>query len=70
MGIGQKITQAQIMAIDQVYDLLTRTFGMTGLEAYAYAAARLELRFGGPASPIALAVIEDPPLPARMENNS
>ncbi|HMZ81651.1 MAG TPA: acetamidase/formamidase family protein [Acidobacteriota bacterium] len=60
VGIGQSIEQAQLSAIDQAYQILTEKFGLSDFEAYAYASAKLELRFGGPASPIALAVIPDP----------
>lgn len=60
IGIGQSIEQAQLSAIDQAYQVLTEKFGLSDFEAYAYASAQLELRFGGPASPIVLAVIPDP----------
>ena len=34
--------------------------GLDAFDAYAFASARLEMRFGGPASPIVLAVVPDP----------
>lgn len=60
IGMGNKMEQAQINAIDQAYNLLITEFGLEPFEAYAYASGHLQLRFGGPASPIALAVFDHP----------
>lgn len=45
--------------MDQAYDFLAEEVGLAPFDAYAYASARVSLRFGGPASPIVLVVIPD-----------
>jgi amidase len=60
IGLGNKIEQAELKAIDQAYEVLTEDLGMQPSEAFAYASSSLELRLGGPASPIALAYIPHP----------
>jgi amidase len=70
VGIGQCHDHALASAVDQAYDVLIEEFGLEPAEAFAYAAATMELRLGGPASPIALAVVRrcalDRAHPARM----
>lgn len=46
-------------AAQQAFEYLTTVRGFTPFEAYLYTCARVSLRFGGPASPIVLAVIPD-----------
>lgn len=60
IGLGNKIEQAELKAIDQAYEVLTEELGLQPFEAFAYASSSLELRLGGPASPIALAYIPHP----------
>jgi amidase len=60
IGLGNKLEQAELKAIDQAYEVLTEELGLQPLEAFAYASSSLELRLGGPASPIALAYIPHP----------
>jgi len=59
IGIDDSMDRAVQSAFDQAYDLLMNDFGLAPFDAYAYACARIDLRFGGPASSIALAVIPD-----------
>jgi amidase len=54
------IEQAAEMATRQAFQLLTDEFALTPFEAYAYLSACVELRFGGPASPIVIAVVPHP----------
>jgi amidase len=51
---------AQEHAMLQAFEFLQASFGLDSFEAYAYCCARVSLRFGGPASPIVLAVVPDP----------
>jgi amidase len=60
IGLGNKIEQAELKAIDQAYEVLITEFGLEPFEAFSYASSSMELRFGGPASPIALAYIRHP----------
>ena len=59
IGISDTMDDAVQIAFDQVYDVLVGQFGLEPFDAYAYACARVDLRFGGPASAIALALIPD-----------
>lgn len=59
MGMGDTLEQAHQSALDQAYALLVETFGLDPFVAYAYASARVSMRFGGPACPIVLAVVPD-----------
>jgi amidase len=60
VGMGETLEAAHQSALDQAYELLRSTHGLNELEAYAYASARVAMRFGGPASPIVLAAFPDP----------
>jgi amidase len=51
---------ARKRATRRAYRLLTREWELDAFEAYAYCCARVDVRFGGPASPIVLAVVPDP----------
>jgi amidase len=54
------IAAATTSAMEQAYELLTTHHGLSPMEAYAYASARVGLRFGGPAGSLVLAVVPDP----------
>ena len=54
------IEQATQLATRQAYDLLVKEFLLTPFEAYAYVSANVELRLGGPASAIVIAVVPHP----------
>ena len=60
VGMGETLEEAHQKALDQAFDLLTGKHGLTPFEAYAYASARVGMRLGGPACPIALAEVPDP----------
>lgn len=60
MGMGETLNDAHQVALDQAYDLLVNDFQLEPFVAYAYASARVAMRFGGPACPIVLAVVPDP----------
>ena len=59
MGMGETLEAAHQVALDQAYDLLVNEYGLEPFVAYAYASARVAMRFGGPACPIVLAVVPD-----------
>jgi amidase len=54
------IEQAAQLATRQAFDLLVNEFLLTPFEAYAYVSANVELRLGGPASAIVIAVVPHP----------
>lgn len=60
LGMGDTLDQAHQAALDLAYDYLIKDLGMAPFVAYAYASARVEMRLGGPASPIVLAIVPDP----------
>lgn len=57
--VADSFPDARQVAMDQAYDFLTEKIGLSPFDAYAYASARVSLRFGGPASAIVLAVVPD-----------
>jgi len=59
VAVADSFADARQLAMDQAYDYLTEEIGLTPFDAYAYASARVSLRFGGPASAIVLAIIPD-----------
>jgi amidase len=60
VGMGVSVKEASAVALDQAHEVLVGEFDMEPFDAYAYASARVGLRFGGPASPTILAVVPDP----------
>ena len=62
LGLGETHAAAQRSALEQAYACLVGEWGLDTAEAYAYICARVELRPGGPASPLVLAVVPDPSL--------
>lgn len=59
VGVADSFDKARQLAMDQAYDFLTEEVGLFPFDAYAYASARVSLRFGGPACLIVLAVVPD-----------
>ena len=59
VGMGESLESAHQAALDQAYELLTGELGLEPFDAYAYASARVGMRFGGPVSPMVLAVVPD-----------
>ncbi|MHC4779357.1 MAG: acetamidase/formamidase family protein [Planctomycetota bacterium] len=60
VGLGKTRAEATQTALDQAFLWLRERHGLETFDAYAYAAARVSLRFGGPACPMTLAVVPDP----------
>jgi amidase len=58
LGLGATLEEAHQAALDHAFDLLLAG-GLDAFDAYAFASARVAMRFGGPASPIVLAVVPD-----------
>jgi len=54
-GMGEDLAAAHQHAVDRAWAYLVGERGLEPFEAYAYASAKLEMRLGGPASPIVLA---------------
>ena len=59
IGMADTLEAAHQVALNQAYDLLTKELGLDSFVAYAYASARVEMRLGGPACPMVLAVVPD-----------
>jgi amidase len=55
LGMGADLAAAHQHAVDRAWAYLVGERGLEPFEAYAYASARLEMRFGGPASSMVLA---------------
>jgi amidase len=60
IGTGETLQAARQAALDTAYDLLITKYGLQPFEADTYTSACVGMRFGGPASPIVLAVVPDP----------
>jgi hypothetical protein len=58
-GMGADLAAAHQPAADRVRAYLVGERGLEPFEACAYASARLEMRLGGPASPIVLASLPE-----------
>lgn len=59
LGIADSFDDAHALALDQAYDHLVDERGIDPFEAYALISARCEMRLGGPASAIVMAVLPD-----------
>jgi amidase len=59
LGMGADLAAAHQHAVDRAWTWLMDDRGLEPFEAYAYASARLEMRFGGPASGMVLAVLPE-----------
>ena len=59
LGMGDDLAAAHQHAVDRAWAWLIDDRGLEPFEAYAYASARLEMRFGGPASAMVLAVLPE-----------
>ena len=60
LGMGKTFEEAIQAACDHAYQLLVDEWGLSPSDAYVYASARLDIRFGGPAGANVLAVVPDP----------
>ena len=59
LGIAESFDAAHALALDQAYDHLVDEQGIDPFEAYALISARCDMRLGGPASAIVMAVLPD-----------
>ncbi len=59
LGMGETLAQAHQIALDEAYKLLTTEWGMDSFDAYAYASAAVDMRLGGPATALVMAVVPD-----------
>lgn len=59
LGMGETLEKAHAVALEEAYNYLIGDRGMEPFEAYAYASARIDMRLGGPAVPIMMAVVPD-----------
>jgi amidase len=59
VGMGETLEKAHQVALDQAFDLLVHDKGLDPFDAYAYASACVDMRLGGPATGIVLAVVPD-----------
>lgn len=68
VGMGPSFPDARASAVQQAFDLLLRTHGMSARDAYAYVCACVELKAAGPSGSMVdgleavLAVVPDPPV--------
>jgi amidase len=59
LGIAETLEKAHQVALDEAYDLLVNEYKLSPFDAYAYASARVDMRLGGPATAIVIAVVPE-----------
>ncbi len=59
IGMAEQYEDAHKLALDQAYEHLVNVRGMEPFEAYAYISATCDMRLGGPATTIVMAVLPD-----------
>ncbi len=59
LGMGDTLAAAHQVALDEAYKLLTAEWGLEAFDAYAYASAAVDMRLGGPATALVMAVVPD-----------
>jgi amidase len=59
LGMGDTLEKAHQIALDEAFALLVDGQKLDPFEAYAYASARVDMRLGGPATSIVIAVVPD-----------
>ena len=59
VGMGDTLEKAHQIALDEAYNLLINERGLEPFDAYAFASAVVEMRLGGPATAIVMAVVPD-----------
>jgi amidase len=59
LGMGETYEKAHAAALNEAFDYLVHVRGMEPFEAYAYTSARVDMRLGGPAITIVMAVVPD-----------
>lgn len=59
LGMGDTLEKAHQAALDEAYNLLINERGLEPFDAYAFASAVVDMRLGGPATAIVMAVVPD-----------
>jgi amidase len=59
LGMADTYEEAHHLALDQAYDYLVDDRGLEPFEAYAYVSAVVDMRLGGPATTIVMAVVPE-----------
>ncbi len=59
VGMGDTLEKAHQAALDEAYSLLINERGLDPFDAYAFASAVVDMRLGGPATAIVMAVVPD-----------
>jgi amidase len=59
IGMGETLEKGYQLALDDAYDLLVNGWGLDSFDAYAYASACVDMRLGGPATGVVIAVVPD-----------
>jgi amidase len=59
LGMAETYEAAHAIALDEAFDYLTQVRGMDEFEAYAFCSAAVDMRLGGPATRIVMAVVPD-----------
>ena len=59
LGMAETLAEAHQVALDEAYALLVDDWKLSPFDAYAYASACVDMRLGGPATAIVMAVVPD-----------
>jgi amidase len=59
LGMAETLEKAHQIALDEAFDLLVNDKGMDAFDAYAYISAVVDMKLGGPATSIVMAVVPD-----------
>ncbi|MBI1280413.1 MAG: acetamidase/formamidase [Anaerolineaceae bacterium] len=59
LGMADTLEKAHQAALDEAYNLLINERGLEPFDAYAFASAVVDMRLGGPATAIVMAVVPD-----------
>jgi amidase len=59
LGMADTLEKAYQIALDEAYDLLVNDWKLDAFDAYAYASASVDMKLGGPATAIVMAVVPD-----------
>jgi amidase len=59
ISMGETLEKAHQIALDEAFVLLTRDWGLSPFDAYAYASACVAMHLGGPATGIVMAEVPD-----------
>ena len=59
LGMADTLEKAYQIALDEAYNLLVNDWGLAPFDASAYASASVDMRLGGPATAVVMAVVPD-----------